>query len=87
MQRCDCGCPTYGAHLRAKGLRIGYARSAAGQDASTQKRWDAELEAYRDARSQGIQPAGTSMAKVRAALDASDASGVAFDASGGRGID
>lgn len=87
MSRCACGCPTYGAHLRSKNLRVGYARSAAGMDATTQKRWDAELEAYRDARSQGIQPAGTRMSQVRAALDASDASGSAFDASGGKGID
>jgi len=46
----------------------------------SQKKWDAELSAYRDARSEGIQPAGTSMKKINEAKEASEKLGVAFDA-------
>jgi hypothetical protein len=35
------------------------------------KKWNAELQAYRDARAQGMQPAGTSMRHVEAAYEAS----------------
>jgi hypothetical protein len=44
----------------------------------TAKKWDGELKAYRDARAQGIQPDGTSMAKIRKAVDASEKTGVAY---------
>jgi hypothetical protein len=44
----------------------------------TNKKWNNELDLYASARKQGIQPAGTSTAKVRAALDASDKVGVAY---------
>jgi len=46
----------------------------------SQKKWDGELQAYRDARSQGIQPAGTSRAQIQAAHDASDKIGKAYNA-------
>jgi len=35
------------------------------------KKWNSELQAYRDAKSQGIQPGGTSRAHVEAAYAAS----------------
>jgi hypothetical protein len=44
------------------------------------KKWNGELDAYRAARAQGIQPAGTSMAHVKAAVEASNVMGSAFDA-------
>lgn len=44
------------------------------------KKWDAELAAYRDARAQGIQPAGTTRKAISAALDASDKLGAAYNA-------
>lgn len=47
----------------------------------TNKKWDAELQLYRDARAQGIQPSGTSTAKIRRAMDISDKAGKAWDAS------
>ena len=67
------------------GCKVGTLQMNAG-DASgnmiasgwTGKKWDNELKAYRDARAQGIQPDGTSMAKVRAAVDASEKTGVAY---------
>jgi hypothetical protein len=54
-------------------------------DASSQKRvsnkkWDGELEAYRAARADGIQPAGTTMAKVQEARRASEVMGKAYNA-------
>jgi hypothetical protein len=47
---------------------------------SEQKAWDSELSAYRSARRQGVQPDGTTMPKIRAAMEKSDASGVAYGA-------
>jgi hypothetical protein len=44
-------------------------------DATRQKKWDKELQAYRDARAQGIEPAGTRLAQTRAAVEASDKAG------------
>jgi hypothetical protein len=44
------------------------------------KKWDKELQAYRDARAQGIQPAGTSMKKVQQAVKISNETGKAYKA-------
>ena len=44
------------------------------------KKWDKELQAYRDARAQGIQPAGTSMKKVQEAVRISNETGKAYGA-------
>jgi hypothetical protein len=44
----------------------------------TNKKWNNELKLYRDARAQGIQPEGTSTAKIRKAMDVSDKTGHAF---------
>ena len=44
------------------------------------KKWNSELEAYRDARAQGIQPAGTTMQHIEAAHKASETLGRAYDA-------
>jgi hypothetical protein len=43
------------------------------------KKWDGELQAYRDARAQGIQPGGTSKRAVEASLKASETLGKAYD--------
>ena len=53
---------------------------AAGNKGMSSKKWNGELDAYADARSQGIQPAGTTMKAVQEAKAASDKLGVAFDA-------
>jgi hypothetical protein len=47
------------------------------------KKWDGELAAYKKAREQGIQPAGTTMKKVQEAIDKSDKAGKAYDANTG----
>jgi hypothetical protein len=44
------------------------------------KKWDKELALYRTARSQGIQPDGTSTAKIRKAIDVSNKTGIAYGA-------
>ena len=44
------------------------------------KKWNAELQAYRDAKAQGIQPAGTRMKDIEAAHKASETLGKAYDA-------
>ena len=44
------------------------------------RKWDRELEAYRTARAQGIQPSGTSMKKVQEAVQISEKTGQAYKA-------
>ena len=70
---CECfGC-------KAKTLKVAYS-GIGGGDYTTQKRWDRNLEAYRQARAEGIQPKGTSEAAVKAAVRHSDKTGTAFKA-------
>jgi hypothetical protein len=44
------------------------------------KKWNSELQAYRDARAEGIQPAGTTMQHIEEAHKASEHLGRAYDA-------
>jgi hypothetical protein len=53
---------------------------SSSQKAMSNKKWDGELDAYRAARAQGIQPEGTSMAAVQRAVNASEAMGKPYDA-------
>lgn len=53
-------------------------------DATREKKWQKELDAYWAARRQGIQPAGTRLADTREAVDLSNDLGFAVDA--GRAI-
>jgi len=46
----------------------------------SEKKWTSELNAYRDARDQGMQPGGTSRAHIQAAYTASANLGVAYNA-------
>jgi hypothetical protein len=55
------------------------AGDAAGNKMVTKKKWEAELNAYSAARAQGIQPDGTSMTKIQAAVKASENMGKAYD--------
>jgi len=48
-----------------------------------QKKWNKELDLYKSAREQGIQPAGTSTKQIQTAIDASNKVGKAFDANTG----
>lgn len=80
---CRSGCKTqdhvnYHECLRDAGVRTYLASPSKGLDGSAQKRWDKELADYRSARRQGMQPEGTTRAKVEEAVRLSDAAGAAF---------
>lgn len=82
---CRTGCVTrdhesYAACLRAGMPRISYANSAGGLDRSAQQRWDRELDNYRAARADGLQPASTKQKDIDTARRISDATGTAFRA-------
>ena len=62
-----------------KGLTLQMNSGDAKRDISD-KKWTAELKAYRDARAQGIQPAGTSRRHVEDAYTASEILGKAYNA-------
>jgi hypothetical protein len=69
------GC--FGCKVSTLEMGVGDANSKVSM--STTK-WDAELKAYKDARAQGIQPAGTSMQAVQKAVDISNKTGKAYGA-------
>lgn len=82
---CTSGCATqdhgsYGECLRSKRPKVAYANMAGGMDATRQKNWDRDLDAYRDARRQGIQPSGTDRASVDRAIAISNETGTAYQA-------
>jgi len=56
------------------------AGDAGRADSMTNKKWVGELDSYQEARSQGIQPAGTTMKAINEAKAASDTLGTAYDA-------
>lgn len=79
--RCSSACQTkdhrtFGECMRSKHLNLNPNLA----DTARSKQWDADLQYYRDARSQGIQPDGTTREKVRQAVEFSDATGVAYGA-------
>jgi hypothetical protein len=85
---CSSGCPTqdhrsYGECLRSKAPKIAFCNSAAGQDYTKQKRWDRELDAYQDAKRQGIQPEGTRLSQINEAVELSNTVGRAYRADTG----
>jgi len=82
---CRSGCPTqdhssWGDCLRASNIQMstGDANGSLVSSGWTNKKWDKELQMYRDAKRQGIQPEGTSTRQIRKALDLSDKTGVAY---------
>lgn len=80
---CRSGCRTkdhasYDACLKAANVRTYLASPSKGLDGTAQKKWDAELHAYREARRQGIQPDGTTARKVEQAVRLSDQAGAAY---------
>lgn len=64
-----------------KGLSIQMnAGDADSRKFMTNKRHNKELDAYKEARAQGIQPAGTTMDKIQQAVQASETLGRAYNA-------
>lgn len=72
---CRSGCPTPGAHSTwgecARDAHIGLQNYLPGVGFYTnaQKSTDRELAAYRQAKTDGLQPEGTRMSHVRKAYD------------------
>ena len=75
--QCDEDC--FGCKAKNLQLNAGDARGDVIASGTTQKKWNSELEAYRSARAQGIQPNGTRAHQIEAAHDASDKLGAAYD--------
>jgi len=82
---CRTGCltqdhATWGDCLRASNIQMstGDANGELVNNGWTNKKWNNELKAYRDARAQGIQPDGTSTAQIQKAVDVSNKTGHAF---------
>ena len=73
-----CGGPDVCFGCKAAGLQLNAGDAHHGKTMNN-KKWDNELNAYREARAQGIQPAGTSMEKINEARRASDAMGKPYD--------
>lgn len=76
--KCRSGCrtrdhETYGECLRVANIRANF-------EVTPTNRWDRDLEHYRKAREQGIQPQTTNREDVDVATAFSDDTGVAFDA-------
>ena len=71
-----CGGPFECFGCKAKGLQLN--TGDATRDISD-KKWTSELQSYRDARAQGMQPSGTSRAHVEAAYKASETIGKAYN--------
>jgi hypothetical protein len=71
--------PCFGCKARGLLINTGDAKAGNGS-AMTNKEWDNELNAYRQARAEGIQPAGTSMKAINEAYRASEAMGDAYNA-------
>jgi hypothetical protein len=72
-----CGGPYECFGCKAKGLQLNTGDTT--RDIS-EKKWKSELNAYQDARSQGMRPGGTSMAQIQAAHVASENLGTAYNA-------
>jgi hypothetical protein len=59
-------------------MNAGDAKGGLVENGYTQKSWNNELKAYRDARAEGIQPKSTRMQDIKAAVQQSDKTGKAF---------
>ena len=85
MSNCRTGCSTkdhktYAECLQDSNLHVNTGDAGRG---TPQKKWDGELAAYKKARAQGIQPAGTTIKAVEDAMKKSDKAAKAFDATTG----
>jgi hypothetical protein len=78
---CSTGCPTqdhanWGECMRSKHLNLNPNLANTQKTISTER----ELQAYRDARRQGVRPDGTTMAKVEQAMKISEETGKPYGA-------
>lgn len=80
---CRTGCKTkdhasYNECLQAAGVGTFLVKASMGQDATEQKRWDRELDSYKAARKEGMQPDGTTQKKIDEARRLSDKAGAGY---------
>lgn len=81
---CTSGCRTkdhasYSECLQSKTLHVAYSNEGGrAGDYTTQKKWDAELDSYRAAVRQGMQPESTRTKDINAAVQWSDKHGRAY---------
>jgi len=73
--------PCFGCKAKSLQLATGDAAGNIIASGTTQKKWDKELDLYKQARAQGIQPDGTSTKQIQKSIDVSNRTGVAYDAS------
>ena len=79
--------PCFGCKARSIQMNAGDAKSAIIEGGMTQKAWDKELDLYKQARSQGIQPDSTRTKDIQKAIELSNEHGKAYDGSSStRGI-
>lgn len=79
--------PCFGCKARSLQMNAGDAKSAIINGGMTQKAWDKELNLYKQARAQGIQPDSTRTKDIQKAMDLSNQHGKAYDGgSSTRGI-
>lgn len=76
---CEEDCECFGCKAKGLQMNAGDARGDVNASGTTQKKWNSELDAYRSARAQGIQPNGTKRKQIEAAHDASEKLGTAYD--------
>ena len=74
-----CGPDCFGCKARTLQLNAGDAKHAIAMGGVTQKQDDSELEFYRAARKQGVQPESTKRAVVEKALEASEVLNKPYD--------
>ena len=84
---CTSSCPTkdhesWGACVKAKNLKTAYCQDWKGADATRQKKADKSLDAYQQARKEGMQPKTTQVRDVQHAIQQSDKTGTAYKAWG-----
>ena len=82
---CSSSCLTqdhesWGACVRSKNLKSAVSIPGKDYDRSGQKSWDRRIDSYKQARSEGIQPASTKSSDIAAAVKTSDATGTAYKA-------
>lgn len=78
-ERCSSACVTkshytFGECMRSKNLQV-----APIANLVASKEWDRELQEYRDAKRQGINPSSTRTKSTRDAVEISQRTGKAFD--------
>lgn len=81
---CRAGCrtkdhATWGECAKSANLRVGWAPSIGGLTKADDRAHEAELNAYKSAREQGIQPESTRMESIQKAVALSDTMGKAYN--------